>query len=352
MKIYIWGYLHQCGGAGPETGHAIELFRDNGVEVTCVVPQGTDVLSTSEPRRRYLDSLGVATEAYSPGMFSDQNVWCWCEDGLFEYLMKHEETPRRVVYWPCMNVLRDKELVGIAKTKNLKILCQSNYQLGELAKRLNEVGLSADLQHVPPFFNIDSRWGRLRFSNKSLDTLNVLRIGRDDEPFKYPRDLWDLFYKVTAPVGVTTRLNVIGWGREGEALLGDVGNASHPYHGRINAELIPHIHTPAILGNYFRDAHALLMWYPVRENAPRVLFEAIASGAVVVGASHGGIPEFVRDQETGFLVSSNDEASHRLSQLAFNPSKATRMAEQAYDNLKKGIGCPKCAFTRFSAEFR
>jgi glycosyltransferase involved in cell wall biosynthesis len=251
-----------------------------------------------------------------------------------------------------MNVLRDRELVGIAKTKNLKILCQSNYQLGELTKRLNEFSLSADLKHVSPFFNIDSRGGRLRFSNKSLDTLNVLRIGRDDEPFKYPRDMWDLFYKVTAPVGVTTRLNVIGWGREGEALLGDVGNASHPYHGRINAELIPHIHTPAILGNYFRDAHALLMWYPVRENAPRVLFEAIASGAVVVGASHGGIPEFVRDQETGFLVSSNDEASRRLSQLAFNPSKATRMAEQAYDNLKKGIGCPKCAFTRFSAEFR
>jgi len=247
-----------------------------------------------------------------------------------------------------MNVLRDRELIGIATTKNLKILCQSAFQLGELTRRINEVGLWADIQHVFPFFNIESRWGKLTFSSKSLDTLNVLRVGRDDEPFKYPRDMWDLFYKVIAPQGVTTKMNVIGWGREGEELLGDVGKEGHPYHGKINAELIPHVHSPAAMSNYFRDAHAVLMWYPISENAPRVLFEAVASGAVVVGSSHGGIPEFIRDQETGFLVSSNDEASHRLSQLAFSPNKARQLAENAYDNLKKGIGCPKCAFERFS----
>jgi glycosyltransferase involved in cell wall biosynthesis len=247
-----------------------------------------------------------------------------------------------------MNVLRDRELVGIATTKNLKVLCQSTFQLGELTKRLKDVGLSADIEHVYPFFNINSNWGKLRFSDKPLDVLNVLRIGRDDEPFKYPRNMWELFFKVTAPLGVTTKLNVIGWGREGEDLLGDVGMEGHPYHGKINAELIPHIYSPKVLANYLRDAHALLMWYPVKENAPRVLFEAMASGAVVIGANQGGVPEFVKDQETGFLVSSNDEASHRLSQLAFNPSKARRMADQAYDSLKKGIGCPKCAFGRFS----
>ena len=348
MKVYIWGYLHQCAGAGPETGHAIELFRDNGVEVTCVVPQGTDVLSTSEPRRRYLDSLGVATEAYSAGMFNDQNVWCWCEDGLFEYLLRNEETPRQVVYWPCMNSLRDRELIGIATTKNLKVLCQSAFQLGELNHRLNEVGMSADIQHVFPFFNLDSKWGNFRFSDKPLDRLNVIRIGRDNEPFKYPRDMWDLFYKVTTPSGVTSKLLVIGWGEEGERLLGNVGDQSHPYHGKINAETTSHIYSPNELSNHFRDSHAHLMFYPFHENAPRAMFEAIACGSVIVGATHGGIQEFVRDQETGFLVSTNDEASHRLSQLAFSPNKARRMAQHAHDNLKKGVGCPKCAFERFS----
>lgn len=348
MKVYIWGYLHQCGGAGPETGHAIELFRDNGVEVTCVVPSGTDVLSQSEPRRNYLDSLGVATESYSPGMFNDQNVWCWCEDGLFDYLIRHEETPRRVVYWPCMNVLRDKELVGIAKTQNLKVLCQSQYQYNELTRRLNEVSLSADVAHVHPFFNLNSRWSKFKYWDKPLDAFNVLRVGRDDEPFKYPRDLWDLFYKVTAPAGVTPKLVVIGWGREGINLLGEIGDPNHPYHGKITAETYSHIYSPSVLANHFRDAHAILMHYPVAENAPRVMFEAIASGAVVVASRNGGIPEFLRDQETGFLVQTNDEASHRLSQLAFNPSRAKRMADQALESLKKGVGCPKCAFERFS----
>ena len=129
MKIYVWGYLHQCGGAGPETGHIVELFRGNGVEVVCVVPDGTDVLSPNEPRRAYFDSLGVATEAYRPGMFKDQNVWCWCEDSLFLTLIRNDEKPRSVVYWPCMNVIREHEIVGFSKTENLTVLCQSNYQL-------------------------------------------------------------------------------------------------------------------------------------------------------------------------------------------------------------------------------
>lgn len=352
MKVYIWGYLHQCGGAGPETGHAIELFRDNGVDVVCVVPNGTDVLSASEPRRSYMDSLGVSTEAYSPGMFNDQNVWCWCEDGLFDYLAKYEETPRRVVYWPCMNVVRDKELIGMARVKNLRVLCQSQYQFGQIQNKLNEVSLSVDMAHVSPFFNLNSKWGEFRFSDKPLDRLNVMRIGRDNEPFKYPRDMWDLFYKVTTPSGVTPRLTVIGWGEEGEKLLGNVCSDTHPYHGKINAEVIPHVYNPRELANYFRDSHAQLMFYPFHENAPRAMFEAMACGSVIVGASHGGIPEFIRDQETGFLVSSNDEASHRLSQLAFNPSKARRMADQALDSMKKGISCPKCAFARFSKEFQ
>jgi glycosyltransferase involved in cell wall biosynthesis len=251
-----------------------------------------------------------------------------------------------------MNTLRDRELVGIAKTKNLKILCQSMYQLGQLVNRLNEVGLSADIQHVHPFFNLDSKWGNFRFSDKPLDRLNVIRIGRDNEPFKYPRDMWDLFYKVTTPNGVISKLLVIGWGEEGEKLFGNIGDVSNPYHGKINAEVVPHIYSPSELSNHFRDAHAHLMFYPFHENAPRAMFEAMACGSIIVGANHGGLPEFVRDQETGFLVSSNDEASHRLSQLAFNPSKTRRMAEYALDNLKKGIGCPKCAYARFSKELR
>jgi glycosyltransferase involved in cell wall biosynthesis len=312
MKVHIWG-------CHPEANHAIDLFRDNQVEV---VPQGT----------------------YSPGMFNDQNVWCWGDDSLFSYL--HNEDPRQVVYWPCSNTLNDRELVGIAKTKNLKIFCQSMYQLGQLKDRLNAVDLSTDIQHVHPFFNVDS----YRFVDKPLDRLNVIHVG-NDEPLKYPNDMWDLFYKVATPSGVSSKLLVVGWGDEGERFLGNIGNVSHPYHGKITAE-VQQACTPNEMFNHLRDAHAHLMFYPFHENAPHEMFEAIALGSVVVGANHGGIPEFIRDQETGFLVSSNDEASHRLSQLAFNPSKARRMAQQAYDNLKKGIGCPKCAFSRFSKELK
>ncbi|MDO8599194.1 MAG: glycosyltransferase family 4 protein, partial [bacterium] len=47
-------------------------------------------------------------------------------------------------------------------------------------------------------------------------------------------------------------------------------------------------------------------WY---ENAPYVVLEAMASGVPVVASRIGGLPELVRDEETGVLVPPRDPAT-------------------------------------------
>jgi glycosyltransferase involved in cell wall biosynthesis len=63
----------------------------------------------------------------------------------------------------------------------------------------------------------------------------------------------------------------------------------------------------------FRDMHALysaadLTAVPstCQENLPLVANESVAMGTPVVGTGHGGIPEIVRDEETGYLVPPGD----------------------------------------------
>jgi glycosyltransferase involved in cell wall biosynthesis len=63
------------------------------------------------------------------------------------------------------------------------------------------------------------------------------------------------------------------------------------------------------LHNVVRNARAVVLpseWY---ENAPMSVLEAYALGKPLIGARIGGIPELVRENETGVCFTSGDQAS-------------------------------------------
>ena len=64
---------------------------------------------------------------------------------------------------------------------------------------------------------------------------------------------------------------------------------------------------------------------------PNSALEAAAAGVPVVAASHGGLPEIVRDGETGLLVSPGDPAvlARALRELADDPERRLKMGELA-----------------------
>lgn len=69
-------------------------------------------------------------------------------------------------------------------------------------------------------------------------------------------------------------------------------------------------------------------WY---ENSPYAVLEAFAAGKAVVAGRIGGLPELVRDGETGLLFEPCDEAGleERLRKLVDDPAAAGRMGEAA-----------------------
>lgn len=64
---------------------------------------------------------------------------------------------------------------------------------------------------------------------------------------------------------------------------------------------------------------------------PNAALEAAAAGVPVVAAAHGGLPEMIRDGETGMLVPPGDAAAlaASLRALADNPGRARRLGEAA-----------------------
>ena len=344
-EIYVWGYLHQCGGAGPEAGHVIELLRFNQYNVTCVVAPGTDVLSESEPRRKYFNEIGVRTEEYRPGMLDGRVVWCWCQDEVFLHLSRSGERPATLAYWPCMNWLTEKELVGLAMNPGAAILCQSKFQKQKIDELVFAYGLRNETRLCGTYFNALSGWNSFRNDGKDRSRFDVIRVGRD-EPLKYHEKMWELAYRYPSPV--PKGIHVVGWGPKGEAKIGDYRKEGHEYFGRLRGTMAGHVYDQHVISDMLSASHVTLMYYPWEENAPRVAFEAMASGSVVVGSRSGGLPEFIEDGHTGFLCETDEELVLRLGMLAFNYDTREQIAQQARDSLLSGVANGDVAMARFS----
>jgi glycosyltransferase involved in cell wall biosynthesis len=69
-----------------------------------------------------------------------------------------------------------------------------------------------------------------------------------------------------------------------------------------------HLTKDALLA-LIRDARAVVLPSEVPENAPLAVLEAYAAGRPVIGAANAGIPELIREDETGALFPTGDVAA-------------------------------------------
>ncbi len=69
---------------------------------------------------------------------------------------------------------------------------------------------------------------------------------------------------------------------------------------------------------------------------PNAALEALAAGCCVVAANHGGLPEMIRDGETGVLVPPGDRAAlaAALAELRDDPERRTRLGEAAAADVR------------------
>jgi len=94
------------------------------------------------------------------------------------------------------------------------------------------------------------------------------------------------------------------------------------------------------LKNLYRNAMFVVFPSECYENAPMSVLESFAYGKPVVGANIGGVPEMVKDGETGFLFTPGDyqELREKIVYLLKHPSliksmgqKARQLVEQKYN---------------------
>lgn len=95
------------------------------------------------------------------------------------------------------------------------------------------------------------------------------------------------------------------------------------------------------LQHLFRESH--IFFHPSEtaggdvEGVPNALLEAMAGGLPVVATHHGGIPEVVRNGETGLLSAERDHVAlaESLERLANSPALFQKLSERASASVKE-----------------
>ena len=145
---------------------------------------------------------------------------------------------------------------------------------------------------------------RIRFQPRMQAGRRLMAIGRlvEKKGFTYALDA----VRLLRERGVEVHLDLYGDGPLRDALTAQVEAA------RLHDAVTLHGKTPndAVIAAFY--AHDLLLVPSVlaadgdKEGLPQTLVEGMASGIPIVATAHAGIPELVRDRETGLLVPERD----------------------------------------------
>ncbi len=327
MRIFAIGYPTSLGGAGVELWHAIRLWREYGLDVTCVPTW------TPNPRwQAKLEAIGCKTAQCppkrlweTPGIQGSIAV-AFCNAQFARYAPEHRDKIGAKLVWARCQTRPDGNEEKLAKQFGPygAYVCQSRFLLNYVREDFAKWGIDAKLCHlIPGAFHVED------FAATPLPHENgqPFVIGRLSgyHPRKYTGDCWEIFERIKDEVTCCeVQCRVMGWQRCVRPLTGDPPEW---------VEAMPP-ETESVR-NFLGSLHVLIQFGDAQENWPRVGLEAMAAGVPIITQNRGGWPEMVKHGETGFLCDNSHAAVLYAAELAWNESERLRMAAAAKERVEE-----------------
>ncbi len=196
-----------------------------------------------------------------------------------------------------------------------------------MKRKHEEMGFKKEIVHLPyplDIYNFD----------KSLSNVKINKIANNDTFIYFGRlePEKGLFTLVDA-IGILSQSHI---GKQIKFKIIGEGSLKEELKIRVKRKGLTGVTFPGFLKgeNLYREvmeSMAVVLpseWY---ENYPVSVMETLVLGKPVIGSRIGGIPEMVKDHETGLTFESGNSAdlSEKLRQLLDNPSRAAEMGRNA-----------------------
>jgi len=320
-SICVIGHPSSLGGADTELDHQIRLWRIMGVDV--YICHTSDIYPQDIKERM----INLGCKYIPPKSWKDLDgldVISFCNGTFLDNLPAIKKYARSTTFVNCMTWNFPKEIQ--AQENNLIDfhLYQTDHQIDKVSEKLKNLGSQYNPIKFIPYFD------RSDFPFKERANKDFFRFGRisRDDIHKYKKSQLWIYETMTAPVlkqGV-----ILGWSDKIEKKIGKL-----PYYIKgLKCNEISQI-------NFYEQCDVIIMTTDTFENLPRVGFEAMASGSLLIVDKMGGWEVLIKDGETGWLCNDHREFVYKASRCAFETQESDNIRHNALDSLIQNWGINK-----------
>lgn len=322
-RLCVVGHPSRLGGADTELDHQIRCWQTMGIEVhVCHTGPLDDNL-----RSMQLEKRGCI---YHPSCdwrsLEGMHVISFCNGEFLRQLPHIRPHARTTTFVNCMTWNFPLEIEMQARGLLDFHLYQTEHGMDRVSPRLRVFPRYRGLRFTPYFHAAEFTC----HDRRPTETFRFGRISRGDADKFGKRQLW-IYEAMTAPVlkeGI-----ILGWDHRAERQYGRIPDSyirTYPEGGMSQQE-------------FFANCEAVIMTTETFENLPRVGFEAMASGSILVVDRRGGWELQVEDGITGWLCGDDREFVYKASRCAFEPEERDAMRRAAREKLREHWGCDPSA---------
>ncbi len=285
-RLFVNGFPSLYGGAGAELHHQILVWRHMGLEVHLIPGDGG---WRGEPLHAEMSALGVIIHesggwsAAGPG----DPALGFCRAGFLASLPRIRERTRRTVFINCMTWLFEKEREAMARGLIGMFLCQNEDVRARHMAELMALNPDPSVRHLAfiPYFD-SSRFPFIK--SRGPEFFGCGRISRQDAD-KFSRDTLHIYEYFVSPKW--KRGLFLGFDHRSEGKIG------RPFSWIRTAR----DHNEVSQQEFYRHCEIVLQPGDTTENWPRIGFEAMASGSVLIVDDRGGWRRMIEHGRTGWL---------------------------------------------------
>lgn len=313
------GHPSYLGGADTELLHQIYLWIWMGIKVH--ICHTGDIDANIKSLKEELVKEGV--------IYHDKRDWrsiaglhtiSFCNGEFLSELPYIKQHAKSATFVNCMTWNFDTEIEMNRRGLIDLHLYQTKHGFQKVAQKL--LSPTYKPMMIKPYFHTEA----FPFNSPKIhNTFRFGRISRCDADKFHPEQLniYEAMVAKRPKSGI-----ILGWGK----------NAWNVF-GKEPSEWIKTYEENAIpQQEFYKQCDAIIMSTRTFENLPRVGFEAMASGAVLVVDNRGGWPLQVEDGVTGFLCENNREMIYKASRLGFETNERLDMAYKARAKLEQEWG--------------
>lgn len=317
-RLFVIGYPSRLGGADTELDHQIHCWQALGIHVH-VIPTGT---LDANLRAMRLEERGCVV--HPPRDWKacrKQHVIAYCNGEFLANIGAIRHFARSTTFVNCMCWLFDKEKEAHSRGQIDYFLYQTDHARLRVQDELIGINASYRWHKVRPYFHlVDFPY----VADRPTDKFRFGRISREDRDKFHKAQFW-VYETMVAPVikeGI-----VLGFSETIREKCGPAPDwvTTYPAGG-------------ISVGEFYRKIDCLIQMTDTYENLPRIGFEAMASGSLLVVDDRGGWKELVQHGETGFLCRDQRDFVYYASRAAYELAERKRMAAAAREWLTANWG--------------